>query len=79
MDTGNIGHSGANRTRSRTGAGAHKERGFVLDVFHRDLCGIQVEVPSRQLKTREWNSVESSGQDKERGWESSEYKKTHKL
>lgn len=37
------------------------------------------EVPRRQLETQAWNSVESSGQDKERGWESLEYKKTQKL
>lgn len=69
MDTGDIGDSGANRTRSRAGARAQKERGFVLDVFQRDLRGIQVEVPPRQLDTQAWNSVESSDQDKERCWE----------
>lgn len=68
MDTGDIGHSGANRTRSRAEAGAQRERGFVLDVFQRDLWGIQVEVPSRQLETQAWNSVEfRSGQRKRLG------------
>lgn len=40
------------------------------------LFWIQVEMSRRQWETQALNSEESSGQNKERIWESSEYKKT---
>lgn len=52
-----------------------KKEVSATDVFLRDLCGIQVEVPSRRLETQAWNTGESSGQDKDRSWESSEHKR----
>lgn len=56
-----------NQEKQLSWAGAERE-GF--------LFWIQVEMSSRQWETQALNSVESSGQNKERIWDSSEYKKT---
>lgn len=72
MDTGDIGHSGANRTRSRAEAGGQRERMFWM--CFRGTYGVsRWRCLAGSWKHRH-GTQQSSGQDKERSWESSEYK-----
>lgn len=77
MDPGNMSQNGKKQKTQKQQGWNRKRKGFLFwtPVEGSVGWGIQVKMSSRQWETQAWNSEESSGQNKERIWELSEYKR----
>lgn len=77
MDPGNMSQNGKKQKTQKQQGWNRKRKGFLFwtPVEGPVGWGIQVKMSSRQWETQAWNSEESSGQNKERIWELSEYKR----